>query len=47
LSSISPVLYGKSACRLGVDFERVFLIQQIEIEPLTAHLVSVLQTTTG
>ncbi len=31
----------------GVDLERVFLIQQVQIEPLTAHLMIVLQTTTG
>jgi hypothetical protein len=31
---------------LGVDLERVFLIQQVWIEPLTAHLMIVLQTTT-
>jgi hypothetical protein len=32
---------------LGVDLERVFLIQQVQIEPLTSHLMIVLQTTTG
>lgn len=31
---------------LGVDLKRVFLIQQVWIEPLTAHLMIVLQTTT-
>ena len=31
---------------LGVDLKRVFLIQQVWIEPLTAHLIIVLQTTT-
>ena len=31
---------------LGVDLERVFLIQQVQIEPLTGHLMIVLQTTT-
>src|SRR5208337_4846528 len=30
---------------LGVDLKRVFLIQQVQIEPLTAHLIIVLQTT--
>lgn len=32
---------------LGVDLERVFLIQQVKIEPLTAHPKIVLQTTTN
>ena len=32
---------------LGVDLKRVFLIQQVQIEPLTAHSMSVLQTTTS
>jgi len=32
---------------LGVDLERVFLIQQVQIEPLTGHPNSVLQTTTS
>jgi len=31
---------------LGVDLERVFLIQQVQIEPLIGHLMIVLQTTT-
>jgi hypothetical protein len=31
---------------LGVDLERVFLIQQVQIVPLTGHLMIVLQTTT-
>jgi hypothetical protein len=31
---------------LGVDLKRVFLIQQVQIEPLIAHLMIVLQTTT-
>jgi hypothetical protein len=31
---------------LGVDLKRVFLIQHVWIEPLTTHLMSVLQTTT-
>jgi hypothetical protein len=31
---------------LGVDFKRVFLIQQVWIGPLTAHQMIVLQTTT-
>ena len=31
---------------LGVDLKRVFLVQQVWIEPLTAHLMIVLQTTT-
>ena len=31
---------------LGVDLKRVFLVQQVWIEPLTAHQMIVLQTTT-
>ena len=32
---------------LGVDLKRVFLIQQVQIEPLITHLMIVLQTTTS
>ena len=32
---------------LGVDLKRVFLIQQVQIEPLITHSMSVLQTTTS
>jgi hypothetical protein len=31
---------------LSVDLERVFLVQQVRVEPLTVHTVMVLQTTT-
>ena len=31
---------------LSVDLERVFLVQQIRVEPLTVHTNMVLQTTT-
>jgi hypothetical protein len=31
---------------LGVDLERVFLIEQVELESVTVHLLIVLQMTT-
>ena len=37
----------EQVCSLGIDLERVFLIQQVQIEPLTAHSMIVLQTTTS
>jgi hypothetical protein len=42
----SEVRMPEQVRSLGVDLKRVFLVQQVWIEPLTAHQRIVLQTTT-
>jgi hypothetical protein len=37
----------KKVRRLRIDFERVFLVEEVQIEALAAHLSIVLQTTTN